>query len=75
MAPHDSETRNPRKKKERLEFGMRFSDGAPDFRSESCVDVDQKMRPVKSDLAIAQTRSAKVRLCKAALAKHSSTFL
>ena len=41
---------------------MQFSDGAPDFGSESWVDVDHKLRPVKSNLAVAQTSSAKVGL-------------
>ena len=46
--------------------------GAPDFGSESWVDVDHNLRSVKSDLAVARERSVKVRPCKDAhTAQHA----
>ena len=60
---------NLRKKKERFGCGMQFSEGRSRiFYSRGLVAVSHA-NP-KSNLAIAQEQSAKVRLCKTARAKQ-----
>ena len=74
-AAHLRFTQNPRKKKERFRCGVQFSEGHSRifFTQGGLVAVSHE-HP-KSNLAIAQEQSTKVRLCKTAPTKHTSTFL
>ena len=67
--------KRPRKKKERFGCGMQFCCWAlQNFFTRGELVAVSHANP-KSNLAIAQEQSAKVRLCKTAPAKHGSTFL
>ena len=68
-------TQNPRKKKERFGCGMQFCCWAlQNFFTRGGLVAVSHANP-KSNLAVANRRSAKVGLCKTAPAKHTATFL